>query len=87
MEIQDRRYISEDGREWSVSLESPGDVLSVGPGLQNSGAMLPEDALRIVFRSGEETLSEEYTALSAVEDLSEGDLERWFRAAQRGNGL
>ena len=82
-----RVYRSEDGREWEVTLEAPGRVLAVPPELERSGANLPEHQIRIVFTSGEERLSEEYTALTALEDLSEGDLSEWYHAARRGRGL
>lgn len=80
-------YRSEDGREWGVTLDSPGKVLSVSPDLEKSGALLPENEVRIVFTSGEETLSEEYTALSRLEDLSEEELAEWFEAARKHEGL
>lgn len=82
-----RRYRSPDGREWEVTLESPGKLLSVPPSLEKSGAMLPEHEVRIVFTSGDERLSQEYTELAALEDLSEGDLAEWFAAAREGRGL
>jgi hypothetical protein len=81
------QYVSEDGREWMVTLEAPGKVLSVPPSLEKSGANLPEHQLQIVFTSGDETYSEEYTALRALEDLSEGNLKEWFEAARRGDGV
>jgi hypothetical protein len=80
-------YRSEDGREWEVTLESPGSVMSVPPSLEKSGALLPEHEVRIVFSSEGESISEEYTELAALEDLSENDLEEWFRAAREGHGL
>lgn len=80
-------YTSEDGREWMVTLEAPGKVLSVAPSLEKSGALLPEHEVRIVFTSGETVLSEEYTALAPLEDLSENELEEWYRAALKGTGL
>ncbi len=58
-----RIYRSEDGREWSTTLEAPGSVMRVPPELENAGGMLPEEAIHIVFRSGDETLREEYTGL------------------------
>lgn len=61
--------------------------MRVSPALENAGGMLPEEAVYIVFRSGDETLREEYTGLSALEDLSDDDLREWFRAARRGHGL
>lgn len=81
------RYTSGDGKEWIVSLESPGKLLSVDPDLENSGANLPEHEIRIVFRSGGTELSEEYTALTSLEDLSDDDLEEWFEAARTGSGV
>lgn len=83
----ERRFRSEDGQEWRVSIEPPEIVMSVAPELVNSGAMLPQESARIVFRSGSEVLSEEFTGLGMVEDLSEEDLRTWFRAARRGRGL
>ena len=80
-------YTSDDGRDWTVTLEAPGKVLSVPPSLEKSGALLPEHELRIVFRSGAVTLSEEYTALTPLEDLSEEDLREWFEAARNATGL
>lgn len=83
----ERRFVSDDGREWIVSLEGvlPGQS---GPRvMENAGAMLPEESVRIVFRSGEETVSEEYTGLAAVEDLSESDLREWLESAREGKGL
>jgi len=85
MSLEERTFRSEDGRAWTVSLEGSG--LDLGSGVENAGGMLPTEAVRIVFRSGDETLSEEYTGLAAVEDLSDGDLRDWFEAAQRGRGL
>lgn len=81
------QYRSEDGREWWVTLEAPGKVLSVSPDLEKSGALLPEHQIQIVFTSGEERLSEEYTELALLEDLSEDDLREWFDAARSGRGL
>jgi len=83
----ERRFRSRDGREWTVTLEAPDVVLRVDPAFRNVGARLPEETVRIVFRSGEEALSEEYTGLADVEDMSDGDLQRWFDAAERGRGL
>lgn len=85
MSLEERTFRSEDGRAWTVSLEGSG--ISLGSGVENAGGMLPTEAIRIVFRSGEATLSEEYTGLAAVEDLSDGDLRDWFEAAARGRGL
>jgi hypothetical protein len=82
-----RRFISEDGREWEVTLDAPGKLLSVPPSLERSGANLPEHQIRIVFTSGESSYSEEYTSLKPVEDLSEDDLKEWFDAARRGHGV
>jgi hypothetical protein len=81
------RYQSEDGREWWVTLEAPGKVLSVAPELEKSGALLPEHQIQIVFTSGEERYAEEYTELSLLEDLSPAHLDEWFAAARRGHGL
>ena len=81
------RYQAEDGREWWVTLEAPGKVLSVSPDLEKSGALLPEHQIQIVFASGEERYSEEYTELAALEDLSEADLREWFEAARKGEGI
>ena len=87
MSLHERTFRSDDGRTWTVTLEGAGPGLSGPPELENAGGMLPEESVRIVFRSGDETLSEEYTGLAAAEDLSEGDLRRWFEAAARGGGL
>ena len=81
------RYRSKDGREWWVTLEAPGKVLSVPPELEKSGGLLPEHQIQIVFTSGEESYSEEYTELAALEDLSEAHLEEWFEAARKGAGI
>jgi hypothetical protein len=81
------RYRSRDGREWEVSLDAPGKVLSVPPELERSGALLPEHQLQIVFTSGEERYSEEYTELAPLEDLSEDELEEWLQAAREGKGV
>lgn len=83
----ERRYRSEDGKEWVVTLEAPGEVLSVPESLEKSGALLPEHAVQIVFTSGAESLSEEYTALTRLEDLDEDELQDWFEAARKGEGL
>ena len=80
-------YRSPDGREWVVTLESPGTLLSVAPELERSGALLPQHEVRIVFTSGEETFSEEYTALAPLEDLTGSELDQWFEAARRQQGL
>lgn len=82
-----RTYRAPDGRDWLVTLESPGKVMSVPPSLEKSGAMLPEHEVRIVFSSGEESISEEYTELAAVEDLSDDDLREWWQAAKEHRGL
>lgn len=81
------RYRSRDGREWEVTLEAPGKVLSVAPELERSGALLPEHQIQIVFASGDERYSEEYTEMAALEDLSEDELEEWLAAAIRGRGV
>jgi hypothetical protein len=83
----ERSFRARDGREWTAALEAPGSLLGVPPELKNVGAMLPEEAVRIVFRSGEETVGEEYTGLTPVEELSEEDLQEWLDAAMRGRGL
>ena len=80
-------YRSRDGRDWEVTLDAPGKVLSVPPELERSGALLPEHQIRIVFSSGEEEYSEEYTELARLEDLSEDELEEWLAAARRGRGV
>ena len=72
---------------WEVTLEAPGQVLSVPASLEKSGALLPEHQIQIVFTSGEERLAEEYTELAALEDLSEDDLEEWYEAARKGEGI
>jgi hypothetical protein len=83
----ERVYRSEDGREWVVTLDAPGKVLSVPPSLEKSGALLPEHALRIVFTSGGESVSAEYTALTPLEDLSDDDLAEWLDAAHDRDAL
>jgi hypothetical protein len=83
----DRRYTDADGREWLVTLDAPGKLLAVEPSLERSGANLPEHQIRIVFSSGDESFSEEYTAMTALEDLSDSHLDEWFRAARRGHGV
>lgn len=80
-------YTSDDGREWLVSLEAPGKVLSVPESLEKAGGLLPEHELRIVFRSGDRKVSQEYTAMTPLEDLSDNDLREWYEAAVRGEGL
>jgi hypothetical protein len=80
-------YRSRDGRNWEVSLEAPGKIMSVAPELERGGALLPEHQIRIVFTSGNERYSEEYTGFAALEDLSEDELEEWLRAALRGEGV
>lgn len=87
MQPGERRFRSEDGREWTAALESPGSVMQVLPEMENVGGMLPQEAVRIVFRSGDEVVSEEYTGLSAVEEMSESELREWLDAARRGKGL
>ncbi len=87
MTEEGRTYRTEDGTAWTVSLEGSGIGFSGPPELENSGGNLPTETVRIVFRSGDRELSEEYTGLAAVEDLSEGDLRDWFEAAERGRGL
>lgn len=81
------RFRSQDGMEWEVTLDAPGQVMSVAPELERSGAMLPEHAVRIVFTSGDTQVSDEYTAMTPVEDLSDDELDEWFQAARRGQGL
>ena len=83
----ERTFRSEDGRVWTVTLEGSRIGMSGPRAVENAGGMLPEEAVRIVFSSGDETISEEYTGLAAVEDLSEGDLREWFESARRGGGL
>ncbi len=83
----ERRWRSPDGREWTVSLDVPGSIMAVAPELENAGGMLPEEAVNIVFRSGDETLREEYTLLAEVADLSDKQLTEWYEAAKRGEGL
>ena len=80
-------YRSPDGREWLVTLEAPGKIMSVPPSLEKSGAMLPEHQVRIVFTSGDEQISQEYTEMAALEDLSEDDLLEWWQAAREDRGL
>lgn len=80
-------YTDSDGREWKVTLEAPGKLMSVDPDLEKSGAMLPEHEIRIVFTSGDASFSEEYTAMTPLEDLSDEDLDEWYEAAMRGEGV
>jgi hypothetical protein len=80
-------YTDDDGREWRVTLESPGKVLSVSPSLEKSGALLPEHEVRIVFTSGDDVVSHEYTALTPLEDLSDEEIQEWLEAARSGHGL
>ncbi len=87
MDEDTRIFRSDDGREWSATLEALGSVMRVPPEMENVGGMLPEEAIHIVFRSGEETLREEYTGLTMLQDMSDDDLREWFRAARRGRGL
>lgn len=82
-----RVYRSADGQEWLVTLESPGKVLRVPPELEKSGALLPEHEVRIVFTSGDRVLSEEYTAMTLLDDLSDDELREWYEAALKDEGL
>lgn len=82
-----RVFRAEDGTEWTVTLDAPGRLLAVPPSLERSGANLPEHQIRIVFTSGEQSFSEEYTSLTLLEDLSDSELNEWFRAARRGHGV
>lgn len=81
------RFREEDGREWEVSLDAPGKVLSVAPELERSGALLPQNQVQIVFESGDERYSEEYVGMSLLEDLSQAELQEWLDAARRGEGV
>lgn len=87
MSQEERTFRSDDGRAWTVSLEGSGIGLGGPPELENAGGNLPTETVRIVFRSGDDEFSEEYTGLAAVEDLSDGDLRDWYEAAARGRGL
>jgi len=80
-------YTAVDGREWEVTLEAPGKVMSVPPSLEKSGALLPEHEIRIVFNSEGEAFSHEYTAMSPLEDLSDDELQEWLDASRSGGGL
>ena len=80
-------YTAPDGQVWTVTLESPGKILSVPPALEKSGALLPEHEIRIVFTSGETVVSQEYTSLTPLEDLSDDQLEGWLNGAIQGSGL
>ena len=82
-----RTYISDDGREWMVTLEAPGRVLRVPASLEKSGANLPEHQIQIVFTSGDDRLAEEYTGLAPLSDMSDEDLSEWFDAARKGDGI
>lgn len=79
-------YTAEDGTEWKVTLDAPGKVMSVPPSLEKSGALLPEHEIRIVFTSGDVEVSEEYTAMTPLEDLSDEEIEEWLQAALKGSG-
>lgn len=81
------KFRANDGREWDVTLDAPGKVLSVDPELEKSGALLPEHQVRIVFTSAGEEYSEEYTEMSLLQDLSEDELQEWLDAARRGRGV
>jgi hypothetical protein len=80
-------FTAADGRDWIVTLEAPGKVLSVPPSLERSGALLPEHEVRIVFTSGDVAVSQEYTAMTSLEDLSDDELQEWLDAAIAGRGL
>jgi len=77
------RFNDESGREWRVSLEMLGLTEESMGRFQTSGAPLPHLAAQIVFRSGDEVLTEEYTSLTPVKDLDEADLKQWYRAARK----
>lgn len=81
------RFREEDGREWEVTLDAPGKVLSVAPELEKSGALLPQNQVQIVFESGDERYSREYTAMSLLDDLSPAELQEWLDSARRGEGV
>lgn len=76
-------FTDPDGREWQVTLESLGLTTDVMAEFEKSGAQLPHHAAQIVFRSGSETLTDEYTAMTPVVDLDDDDLEEWFHAARK----
>jgi len=80
-------FTDADGREWTVTFEAPGKVLSVPPSLEKSGALLPEHEIRIVFTSGGETHSAEYTDLTPLEDLTDEEIQQWLEVARSGRGL
>ncbi len=80
-------YTDPDGREWKVTLEAPGRVLSVSPSLERSGAMLPQHEVRIVFSSGDDVHSQEYTAMTSLDELSDEELQEWLDGARSGHGL
>lgn len=80
-------FTADDGREWKVTLEAPGKVLSVPESLEKSGALLPEHELQIVFESGEERYSAEYVAMATLEDLSDDELAEWLESAMGDGGL
>ena len=63
------------------------EALSVAPELEKSGALLPQNQVQIVFESGDERYSEEYTEMSLLEDLSPKELQEWLDAARRGKGV
>lgn len=81
------QFQANDGRTWNVSLDNPGRVLAVSPDVENSGANLPEHAIQIIFESGDTTVTEEYTAMTPLEDLSDDDLQEWLDAALEGEGV
>ena len=80
-------YTDPEGREWKVTLDAPGKVLAVEPPLERSGAMLPQHEVRIVFSSGDDEYSQEYTSLTPLEELSDEELQEWLEGSRSGHGL
>lgn len=82
-----RRFRAADGTEYEVTMEGPPPGMSGPVEVENAGGMLPEESVRIVFRSDAGTREAEYTGLSRVDDLSDRELERWLNTARSGDAL
>jgi hypothetical protein len=78
-------YVDEDGREWHVDIEAVGLGVEAMHDFERSGAQLPHEAAHIVFRSGEDTLTEDYRGLKTPWEMSEKELAKWFRAARESS--
>lgn len=83
----ERMYRDREGREWRVTLETPGEAMAVPPELAHGGVFVPQEEIRIAFTSGEERYDEEYTGLKGLDELSEDDLQEWLDAARQGEGI